>query len=77
MKYFQTSDFPLSTTLISNGFKLDHIDRSDISRVQFCFERSEELDENVQAFWRGDLRIEPKTFCVNQKLLKSQLYSQS
>lgn len=71
---FCTSDLPLATTLISLGFTVSHLDRTDGQRVRFCFDRTEELDETVEFFWRGELRIEPKLFCLNQKLLKSRLH---
>lgn len=77
MNYFKCSDFPLAVSLLCLGFQLEHIDRSNLKRAKFCFKKSDELDDAVNAFWHGQLKIEPKIFCMNQKVLKSQLYSQS
>lgn len=74
-EHFTTSDFPLATCLMTLGYQIAHLDRSNPQRVEVAFERDEQLDEIVQSFWRGDLRIEPKAYHLNQKLLKSQLYS--
>lgn len=76
MNYFQTSDFPLATTLVALGFKMEYIDKSS-ERAEFCFNRVDGLDEVVQWFWRDEVRIEPKLFCMNQKILKSRLYGQN
>ncbi len=72
--YFITSDFPLGVTLLSLGFSLESISREDSRRASFYFQREESLDKTVQAFWRDDLRIEPKQFYLNQKLLKSRIF---
>lgn len=75
--YFSTSDFPLAVTLLSLGFILDSLNSGDAGRSEFRFSRETSLDETVQAFWRGELRLEPKTLFLNHKLLKSRLYSAS
>lgn len=73
--YFITRDMPLACTLITLGFRLEVIDRSEGERYQFCFGRQERLDQTVQAFWKGELAVEPKSLFVHHKLLKSQLYN--
>ena len=74
--YFQTSDFPLATTLASLGFQIESLDRTS-ARVEFCFENTQELNEAVQAFWRGnEIKVDPQVFVMNQKLIKSRLYSE-
>lgn len=69
------SDMPLAVALTTLGFHLENIDRTSSERFQFCFRRQEGLDDTVQAFWRGELRVEPKVLFLNHKLLKSRLYS--
>lgn len=71
---FSTSDFPLGVTLISFGYKLDLVSVSTSGRASFYFLREDGLDDAVQAFWRDELRIEPKQFYLNQKLLKSRIF---
>ena len=72
--YFITSDFPLGVTLVSLGFCLESVSKAESNRASFYFKREEGLDNAVQAFWRDALRIEPKQFYLNQKLLKSRIF---
>ena len=72
--YFSTSDFPLAVTLLSLGYVVDSIGQGESGRSEFNFDRGNSLDDAVQAFWRGELRVEPKTLFLNHKLLKSRLY---
>ncbi len=72
----QVSDFPLAVTLATLGFQLLEVDRTNPGRVQFCFKLDTKMEETVQAFWRGELRLEPKALFLNHKSLKSRLYSQ-
>ena len=69
------SDMPLAITLITLGFHLETIDRSDRVRYQFCFKRESKMNNLVQAYWSGELRLEPKLLFMNHKLLKSRLHS--
>lgn len=73
--YMRVSDMPLAVTLTTLGFRLETIDRTDSDRFQFCFKLERRLDETIQAFWRGELKIEPKALFLNHKLLKSRLYA--
>jgi hypothetical protein len=73
VKYFETSDFQLGSTLLSLGYKFEALDSADLSRLKFCFIRDDGLDEAVQAFWRGDIRVEPKIFCYSQKIIRNRM----
>ena len=73
MADFVTEDFPLGITLITLGFHLSHISKSTSKRLSFHFRRDEGLDGSVQAFWRNEIKVEPKHFYLNQKLLKSRI----
>lgn len=68
------SDMPLAVTLTTLGFQIEKIDRTNLERFQFCFKRQKSLDETVQAFWCGELRLEPKALFLNHKILKSRLF---
>lgn len=73
MSHFETEDFPLGITLATLGFPLDYITKSPTGRMTFNFKREEGLDNTVQAFWRDEIKVEPKQFYLNQKLLKSRI----
>lgn len=73
--YFETHDLALSTVLLSLGFKLEHLDRANPSKVRFCFRRENGLDTIIQNFWSKSLRLEPQELFANLKSLKSRLYN--
>ncbi len=72
------SDFTLATFLASQGYVIEYLDRSDPERVQFCFsfDSKESFMEAMNAFWRGETRVEPKQFHNCQKFLKNRLYNE-
>ncbi len=75
MKYYETTDFPLATTLHTLGFTLEQLSRENPKRVAFCFNQTDELKKTVELFWEDQIKVNPKTFCLNQKILKSRLYN--
>ncbi|MBT4384832.1 hypothetical protein HOD30_03715 [Candidatus Peregrinibacteria bacterium] len=75
MQELSTSDWGLILVLSYLNFTCTRIDRNNPNRVEFCFEQNKKLDEAIAAFWRGDLRVEPRKFLMQQKLLKSRLHS--
>lgn len=71
--FFETSDLPLSVTLISIGFTLQELDATDSTRVIFRFIQDENLQIAVNDFWQNKLRVEPKTFSNVQRELKARI----
>lgn len=71
--YFETSDLSLASALLFFGFKLESLERSN-PKASFIFQRTEYLDETIQGFWAGELKVEPKAFFNCIKEIKSRLY---
>lgn len=72
---FQTTDFSLAATLATFGVPVCGLDRGvDPRRVHFVFEKTADTEQLIEDFWGNKLKVEPKTFCMQQKSLKSQLY---
>lgn len=76
-KYFATHDIFLSSALITLGFKIEVLDKSNPQKVEFCFHRERGLDKAVQAYWALELQLEPQAFSSNLKNLKNRIYSAS
>ena len=72
---FKCSDFYLSAFLISQGFKLLNIDKSNPRRVLFIFKDRKDRENLVEDFLFGRAQIEPKSFISAIKELKQLLYS--
>ena len=73
-KYF-TSDLALSTTLFTLNFQPVSIDRSDLKKVKFIFNKNKDLITTIEKFWAGELLVEPVKFYQCLKLLKGRIYS--
>lgn len=71
--FFTTSELSLASVLVCLGYKLSLIEKHS-PKSSFIFERTEYLDETVQGFWSGELRVEPKSFFNCIKEVKSRLY---
>jgi hypothetical protein len=73
---YSTSDLGLSTFLLCSGCKLVALDRSDSSRVQFCFLREHGFDTLCQSYWSGTAKVNPMALLMSQKVLKQRLYDE-
>lgn len=71
--YYETSDLALATTL-SLFQTIESVDRTDVRRALFIFELTVGLEEAIEAYWKGELKIEPKEFFNQLKTIKSRLY---
>lgn len=74
-QYFETTDLGLGTTIVTLGFTLDSLDRSNPSRVRFIFRKQDGLDEVVRAYWQKELAVEPLSYFNNIRLMKNRIYS--
>ena len=73
-QFFETADFDLAATILATiGTPLIGLDRSDPYQVKFLFNRKDIIDEFVDAYWRGDLRVEPVTFSLIRRYLSQRL----
>lgn len=73
-KYF-TFDLGLTTALISLGFELLELDKTNPKKVKFLFEENKELNEAVTAYWGDNLPINARTLFDNLKMAKNRIYS--
>jgi hypothetical protein len=72
-KLFRTSDLALATT-ISLFYPIEAIDKQNPRKAYFVFKREEGLDELIEKYWKGELRIEPKAFFNQLRVVKARLY---
>jgi len=63
----------LATTL-SLFYPIEAIDKQNPRKAYFVFKREEGLDELIEKYWKGELRIEPKTFFNQLRVIKARLY---
>ncbi len=71
---FRTADLSLIAALCVSGFVVEEMERVSPTRSVFIFNNSAELQKIVNAYWRGDLRVEPQSFFNQLKTLKARIY---
>lgn len=69
------SDIDVAATLEVNRFKVESIDRRDVSRIRFLFFRSPEVDQLIEGYWSNKVTVHPQEFAVARKNLKSRLFA--
>jgi len=75
VNYFSSFDLGVSATLISVGFKLVSLDKTNPRKVLFIFEKKVGIDEKVNDYFSGKLKVSARTLLDNIKMLKNRIYS--
>ena len=74
-KTYSSSDLALITTL-SLFYPIESVDKTNPRKAQFLFCRSADLDELVEQYWRGELKVEPQQFFNQLRIVKARLYGE-
>ena len=74
--YFYTFDLGCSAALISAGFELVSLDKSNPRKVQFIFRREIGIEKVVDDYWADRLEVKARAFFDNVKMLKNRIYSE-
>lgn len=72
---FQTNDLALAAALNECGFAIIELDASNPRRIAFVFDHTADLDDTTKKYWKGSLRVDPKSYFDNLRHLKSRLYT--
>jgi len=75
-KSLACSDIEVASMLLTNGYKLLRTELTTPTRYTFYFEKNERIDNEVNNFYSGEMRINPLAFSNARKNLKSIIYSQ-
>jgi hypothetical protein len=73
-KVFRTADLSLTAALCVSGYVIEEMDRVSPTRSVFIFEDSVELQDAINGYWRGGLKVEPQAFFNQMKTLKARIY---
>lgn len=74
-KLFSTFDLGLATALVTLGYKLLRLDKTNPKKVRFVFQEEGEIEKDMLCYWNGDLKLPAQTLFDNQKMLKNRIYS--
>lgn len=70
---FSSTDLALSSALLCVGHRILRIDK-DSPKSSFIFDRTGELERDVDIYWDGKLQVEAKRYFSCLKEIKSRLY---
>jgi hypothetical protein len=74
MKYIQTTDTFLASTLIALNYQLNAVDNNNPQKCAFSFKQTAEIEKDVQKYLTGSLLVNPTTLLQAYKYLLSQLH---
>ncbi|PWB38377.1 MAG: hypothetical protein C3F02_04380 [Parcubacteria group bacterium] len=75
-KYLQTFDLGAAASLVTAGFELVSLDKTNPKKVQFIFRRTIGIEKVVDDYWADRLEIKARAFFDNVKMLKNRIYSE-
>jgi len=73
-EYYESSDLALVTT-ISLFQPLEAIDRTNPHKALFIFKRDTHLEKLIEAYWKDEIRVNPREYFNALKSMKARLYS--
>jgi len=71
---FGTADLALAAVIFLSH-PLEGIDKHNPRKAQFLFKQNDELDEVVNGYWRGGLKVEPQAYFNAIRAIKARLYA--
>lgn len=74
--YYYTFDLGAAAALVSAGFQLALLDKTNPRKVQFAFLREAGIEKVVDQYWADSLEVKARLFFDNLKMLKNRLYSE-
>lgn len=76
-KLFISDNLILASVLKSKGFEIVNINKENPRHSFFEFLQTNELAEAVRSYWSRSLLLEPISFALSMKELKTMLYDHS
>lgn len=74
VNFYRTQDLALAT-VISLSFPIEAVDKSNPRKAQFIFKHSKTLDELIEGYWRGEVKVEPALFFNQLRVMKARIYN--
>ena len=75
MKTYSTYDLNLASTLLTIGYKLIELDKSNIKKVKFIFKYEKDIEQSATDFWDDKINLPAQTLFTNQKICKNRIYT--
>jgi len=72
---FSTFDLGLATVLVTLGYELLRLDKSNPKKVSFIFKRDKDIEQVMTDYFNDKIKLPAQTLFNNQKNLKNRIYS--
>ncbi|MCK9437900.1 MAG: DUF5659 domain-containing protein [Synergistaceae bacterium] len=72
---FSTFDLGLATVLVTLGYELTRLDRSNPRKVEFIFEQDKTIEKIVADYFNDKIKLPAQKLFNTQKSLKTRIYS--
>lgn len=72
--HIQIADLNLSASLISVGFKLLDVDRTDPHKVTFIFQHDQKIHKAIADYWDFELTVSARKLLENIRMLKTRIF---
>ncbi len=73
-RYFETTDFDLSVTLVCKNYVLESIETGKGGKLVFLFNKEKDIASAVDEYWSNKILVNPLEFTNVRKNLKSRIY---
>ena len=74
--YLYSFDLGASASLITAGFELVALDKTNPRKVQFIFRREADIEKILDDYWADRLEVKARAFFDNIKACKNRIYSE-
>lgn len=75
-QHLYTFDLGAAASLVTAGFELVSLDKSNPRKVQFIFRRSIGIEKAVDDYWADRLEVKARAFFDNTKMIKNRIFSE-
>jgi len=72
---FSTYDLGLATVLITLGYELFELDRTNLKKVRFVFKEEKDIEKVMVDYFNDKIKLPALTLFNNQKNLKNRIYT--
>lgn len=75
MDVIKTSDFTLASTLLTLGFDIIGIDKTNPRRVVFYYRRTSEVEVALKKYDNNEIVVNPKQFVFSQREIRGRIHT--
>ena len=72
---FSTYDLGLATVLVTLGYKLLELDKTNPKKIRFVFKKDKNISQTMLSYWDDEIKLPAQTLFNNQKMLKTRIFS--